>query len=140
LVYGRTKDFELTRLGQNEVKWPRLCLASNVFAKSLFFKRCTWQTPSQACFGSFMIKKKVFTKQSLNLIKKFLYFFIAYGQKSFKLFEHFFKKSKILWHLKKKDIAWILQQVCKIPKDFDLYFENIKKLFLPIRIYYSLLI
>jgi hypothetical protein len=102
LVYGRTKDFELTRLGQNEVKWPRLCLASNVFAKSLFFKRCTWQTPSQACFGSFMIKKKVFTKQSLNLIKKFLYFFIAYGQKSFKLFEHFFKKSKILWHLKKK--------------------------------------
>jgi hypothetical protein len=27
-------------------------------------------------------------------------------------------------------IAWILQPICKIPKDFDLYFKNIKNLFL----------
>jgi len=27
-----------------------------------------------------------------------------------------------------KNIAWILQQVCKISKDFGLYFKNIKKL------------
>jgi hypothetical protein len=26
----------------------------------------------------------------------------------------------------KKNIAWILQQVCKILKNFDLYFKNIK--------------
>jgi hypothetical protein len=39
----------------------------------------------------------------------------------------------------KKDIACILQQVCKIPKDFGLYFKNIKNLFLE-RKYYSLLI
>jgi hypothetical protein len=37
-------------------------------------------------------------------------------------------------------IAWILQQVYKIPKDFSLYLKNIKKLFLERRIYYSLLI
>jgi hypothetical protein len=37
----------------------------------------------------------------------------------------------------KKDIAWILQKNCKIPRDFDLYFKNIKKLFLT-RKYYSL--
>jgi hypothetical protein len=28
-----------------------------------------------------------------------------------------------------KSIAWILQSVCKIPKDFGLYFKNIKNLF-----------
>jgi hypothetical protein len=27
----------------------------------------------------------------------------------------------------KKNIAWILQQVCKIPKDFGIHFKNIKK-------------
>jgi hypothetical protein len=31
---------------------------------------------------------------------------------------------------KKKNIARILQQVCKIPKDFDLYLKTYKKLFL----------
>jgi hypothetical protein len=29
----------------------------------------------------------------------------------------------------KKNVAWILQQVHKIQKDFDLYFKNIKNLF-----------
>ena len=29
-----------------------------------------------------------------------------------------------------KSITWILQPVCKIPKDFGLYFKNIKNLFL----------
>jgi len=29
----------------------------------------------------------------------------------------------------KKDIAWILQQVCKISKDFNLYFNNPKKFY-----------
>jgi hypothetical protein len=40
----------------------------------------------------------------------------------------------------KKNIAWILQQVCKISKDFILYFKNIKNLFLVKIIYYSLVI
>jgi len=40
----------------------------------------------------------------------------------------------------KKNIAWILQQVCKISKDFILYFKNIKNLFLAKIIYYSLVI
>jgi hypothetical protein len=39
----------------------------------------------------------------------------------------------------KKNIAWILQQVYRIPKDFDLYLKNIKILFLA-REYHSLLI
>jgi hypothetical protein len=39
----------------------------------------------------------------------------------------FFFKSKILWHVLKKNIAWILQQVCKIPKDFGLHFKISKK-------------
>jgi hypothetical protein len=30
----------------------------------------------------------------------------------------------------KKNIAWILEQVCKFPKDFGLHFKNIKILFL----------
>jgi hypothetical protein len=31
--------------------------------------------------------------------------------------------------MSKKNIAWILQQVCKIQKDFGLYFKTIKNLF-----------
>ena len=38
-------------------------------------------------------------------------------------------KSKIFWHVL-KNIAWILQHVCEILKDFGLYFKNIKNLFL----------
>jgi len=32
----------------------------------------------------------------------------------------------VFLHVLKKNIAWILQQVSKILKDFDLYFKNIK--------------
>jgi hypothetical protein len=34
-------------------------------------------------------------------------------------------KSKKFWHLK-KNIAWILDQLCKIPKDFGHYFNDPK--------------
>ena len=38
-----------------------------------------------------------------------------------------------------KSITWILQPVCKIPKDFGSYFKKYKK-FIFGKIYYSLLI
>jgi hypothetical protein len=53
-------------------------------------------------------QKWVFSKNNYekNTIK-IIYIYIAYGKKSLKLFEHFFcfKKSKILWHVLKKDIT-----------------------------------
>jgi hypothetical protein len=53
-------------------------------------------------------------------------FFSCIWTKILKLFEHLFQKKKtnILWHVL-KNIAWILQQACKIPKVFYLYFKNI---------------
>jgi hypothetical protein len=50
-----------------------------------------------------------------------------------------FKKILNILACFKKYIVWILQQVCKIPKDMGLYFKYIKNLFLA-RKYYSLLI
>jgi len=45
-------------------------------------------------------------------------------RKSLKLCEHL-KKNMKYFGMFKKNIAWILQQVRKIQKDFDLYFKNI---------------
>jgi len=49
--------------------------------------------------------------------------------KNSKYFEHLFqRKFKIFLHVFLKNTAWILQ-VCKIPKDFGLYFKNTKTIF-----------
>jgi hypothetical protein len=54
----------------------------------------------------------------------------------------FFFKSEILWHVFfLKNVAWILQQVCKIQFQRILtYFKNCQKLIFDKEIYYSLLI
>jgi hypothetical protein len=50
--------------------------------------------------------------------------------KHFKVIEvYFFKKLKY-FDIFKKNIAWILQQVCKFPKDFGLHFKNTKFFYL----------
>jgi len=49
---------------KSRVKWPRPCLADNVFAKEFFFLFegvfGVWETPPYPCFENFIIKKNDF--------------------------------------------------------------------------------
>ena len=49
----------------------------------------------------------------------------------------FLRKLKYFWHCFFKILLWILQQVCKNSKEFDLYFKNVLLLFFA-RKYYLL--
>ena len=65
------------------------------------------------------------TKSKKIKIKKIFYCSYIWP-KIIRLFKHIFKEEiKILWHVFFLKIAWILQQVYKISKDFGLYLKII---------------
>jgi hypothetical protein len=95
------------------------------FALFLFLGCFSSQT---GIFGSVYGQTKNFRSTPVGLDKKnkkYFLFFSYIWLKILKLFMYFFNLKYFNMFL--KNIAWIAQQICKFPKDFGLYFKNIKK-------------